>query len=327
MPDQAQKRSLGFRLYFRWREWSVQALPNGVATGLDIGLSNTSLAFVSLSFYTMLKSTTPLFLLLFAILMGIERMSWRLAGVIAIISLGLFLLVEGEEDGEFSWAGFLMVISASALAGLRWAITQVLLQGDAHNASRGGALEIIELLSPIMGVTLLVTSICVERPWRLFHTAFFSSWTHAAIVFAVAFADALIALCMVYAEFTLIANTSALTFMVAGTFKEVVTIGAAVFLLGEEFTPINGLGLVTLICGVSLFNYFKYKKYKEELLKERHAELMSEYDDGAKLEAVTERTGLLSPLEPERSHGIELVVKEGARGSGSTTVSPRHGIS
>ena len=61
-------------------------------------------------------------------------------------------------------------------------------------------------------------------------------------------------------------------------------------------------------------------------MKERHAELMSEYDDGAKLEAVTERTGLLSPLEPERSHGIELVVKEGARGSGSTTVSPRHGI-
>ena len=303
----------------------MQALPNGVATGLDIGLSNTSLAFVSLSFYTMLKSTTPLFLLLFAIMMGIERMSWRLAGVIAIISLGLFLLVEGEEEGEFSWAGFLMVISASALAGLRWAITQVLLQGDAHNASRGGALEIIELLSPIMGVTLLVTSICVERPWQLFRTAFFSSWTHAAIVFAVAFADALIALCMVYAEFTLIANTSALTFMVAGTFKEVVTIGAAVFLLGEEFTPINGLGLITLICGVSLFNYFKYKKYKEELLKESHAELMSEYDDGVKLEAVTERTGLLSPLGPERSHGIELVAKEGARVGGSTTVGPRHG--
>ena len=186
-------------------------------------------------------------------------------------------------------------------------------------------MEIIELLSPIMGVTLLVTSICVERPWQLFHTAFFSSWTHAAIVFAVAFADSLIALCMVYAEFTLIANTSALTFMVAGTFKEVVTIGAAVFLLGEEFTPINGLGLVTLIFGVSLFNYFKYKKYKEELLKQSRVELMSEYDDGVKLEAATERTGLLSPLGPERSHGIELVAKEGGGLGSATMASPRHG--
>ena len=306
-----------------WREWSVQALPNGVATGLDIGLSNTSLAFVSLSFYTMLKSTTPLWLLLFAILMGIERMSWRLAGVIAVISLGLFLLVEGEDEGEFSWAGFFMVMSASALAGLRWAITQVLLQGDAHNASRGGALEIIELLSPIMGLTLFVTSLLVEHPWRLFHTTFFESWGNAMIVFAVAFADALIALCMVYAEFTLIANTSALTFMVAGTFKEVVTIGAAVIFLGEEFTPINGIGLLTLICGVSLYNYFKYQKYKDEMLKRSQMDLMSEYDDRLKVDAATESTRLLSPLGPERSHAsngsIELV------GSGSAIASPRHG--
>jgi hypothetical protein len=122
----------------------------------------------------------------------------------------------------------------------------------------------------------------------------------------------------VYAEFTLIANTSALTFMVAGTFKEVVTIGAAVVFLGEAFTPINGLGLFTLICGVSLYNYFKYQKYKEELLKQSQIELMSQYDysdDRApKLDSATETTGLLSPLGPERSHSI-----------GSTTVaSPRH---
>jgi solute carrier family 35 protein C2 len=299
-----------------WKEYWMQIVPNGVATGLDIGLSNTSLAFVSLSFYTMLKSTTPLFLLLFAILMGIERMSWRLAGVVSVISLGLFLLVEGET--EFNLAGFFMVISASALAGLRWAITQVLLQGDAHSASRGGAIEIIEALSPVMGITLLVTSLCVEKPWRLAGTPFFSSWAHSSIVFGVALADALIALCMVYAEFTLIANTSALTFMVAGTFKEVVTIGAAVLFLGEEFTPINGLGLLTLICGVSLYNYFKYQKYKEDLLKQSQVELMSEYDDmvvGYTKEA-TETTSLLSPLGPERAHTMDF-------GNGST-VSPRY---
>lgn len=55
-----------------WKEYGKEVVPNGVATGLDIGLSNTSLAFISLSFYVMLKSTTPLFLLTFAILWGIE---------------------------------------------------------------------------------------------------------------------------------------------------------------------------------------------------------------------------------------------------------------
>jgi solute carrier family 35 protein C2 len=56
-----------------WKEYGKEVVPNGVATGLDIGLSNTSLAFISLSFYVMLKSTTPLFLLMFAILWGIEK--------------------------------------------------------------------------------------------------------------------------------------------------------------------------------------------------------------------------------------------------------------
>jgi len=56
-----------------WRQYFRDVVPNGVATGLDIGLSNTSLAFITLSFYVMCKSTTPLFLLTFAIIWGIER--------------------------------------------------------------------------------------------------------------------------------------------------------------------------------------------------------------------------------------------------------------
>ena len=48
-------------------------VPNGVSTGLDIGLSNYSLMLITLSFYTMCKSTTPVFLLTFAFIWGIER--------------------------------------------------------------------------------------------------------------------------------------------------------------------------------------------------------------------------------------------------------------
>ena len=48
-------------------------VPNGIITGLDIGLSNTSLVFITMSFYTMCKATVPVFLLFFAFLWGIER--------------------------------------------------------------------------------------------------------------------------------------------------------------------------------------------------------------------------------------------------------------
>ena len=48
-------------------------VPNGVSTGLDIGLSNYSLMLITLSFYTMCKSATPVFLLVFAFVWGLER--------------------------------------------------------------------------------------------------------------------------------------------------------------------------------------------------------------------------------------------------------------
>lgn len=48
--------------------------------------------------------------------------------MIAIICVGLILLVYGEA--EFNLAGFIIVMTASALSGLRWTITQVLLQGS-----------------------------------------------------------------------------------------------------------------------------------------------------------------------------------------------------
>jgi hypothetical protein len=57
------------------------------------------------------------------------RPSWSLAGVVLVIAAGLLLLVAGET--RFDLVGFLVVMGASMLAGFRWTITQVLLQGDA----------------------------------------------------------------------------------------------------------------------------------------------------------------------------------------------------
>lgn len=82
---------LGFKIVKRraeevttWRQYFRVVVPNGVATGLDIGLSNTSLAFITLSFYVMCKSTTPLFLLTFAILWGIERCALKSSSSIPV---------------------------------------------------------------------------------------------------------------------------------------------------------------------------------------------------------------------------------------------------
>jgi len=63
--------------------------------------------------------------------------SWSLAGVVAVIVSGLLLLVQGEAD--FDATGFVLVMSASCMSGLRFTLTQVLLHGNKGNGQEAGA--------------------------------------------------------------------------------------------------------------------------------------------------------------------------------------------
>lgn len=53
--------------------WLQKIAPVGVAIGADIALSNLSLVYITITLYTMCKSTTPVFVLIFAILFGLAR--------------------------------------------------------------------------------------------------------------------------------------------------------------------------------------------------------------------------------------------------------------
>lgn len=87
-------------------------------------------------------------------------------------------------------------------------------------------MEVLYQLTPVMGITLLLLSLGHERLWEsLPASPYFGSVGMTLLSFALIFGGAVIAFMMVVAEFALIANTSALTFMVAGTFKEIVTGG------------------------------------------------------------------------------------------------------
>jgi len=247
-----------------WKHYFRNIVPNGVSTGLDIGFSNLSLRTISLSFYTMCKSTTPMFLLLFAFVWGLESPSWSLSGIMVVITSGILLLVYGET--KFNFIGFSLVMTASCLAGLRWTLTQVLLQGNNNSKQRygdSGALELLEKLTPIMCGIVLFVSVCVERWHHLNRSPYFETSEQTFSTFGIIIALGVIAFLMVWTEFKVIKETSALTFMVAGTCKEVVTVAAAVALFGDEFGWINGLGLVILLLGVSLFNVHKYRKIKQ----------------------------------------------------------------
>ena len=58
--------------------WLDVSLTCGIVTSLDVALSNLSMVYITVTFYTMVKSSSPVFTLFFAALLKIEKITWRL---------------------------------------------------------------------------------------------------------------------------------------------------------------------------------------------------------------------------------------------------------
>ncbi|PHH67251.1 hypothetical protein CDD81_3020 [Ophiocordyceps australis] len=247
--------------------------PCGAATGLDIGLGNASLKFISLTFYTMCKSSSLAFVLLFAFMFRLETPTWRLVAIIAIMTLGVVLMVFGEV--EFKFGGFFLVISAAFFSGFRWGLTQILLL---RNPATSNPFSSIFYLSPVMFVTLISLAIPVEGfgpLWQGLKTLS-NEWGVVMTPLFLLFPGC-IAFLMTASEFALLQRTSVVTLSIAGIFKEVVTISAASVVFEDKLTFINLVGLLTTMAAIIAYNYVKITKMRQDAqvtVHGRHAELV-----------------------------------------------------
>ncbi|KAL0072759.1 hypothetical protein AAF712_000522 [Marasmius tenuissimus] len=237
-------------------EYGKKAFPTALATSLDIGLSNLSLKTITLSFYTMCKSSSLIFVLLFAFMFKLETFSWRLIGVIFLIFTGVILMVATET--AFVLGGFLLVISASGLGGLRWALTQLLLKNKKMGFSN--PVSTIFWLSPAMGVVLCILSLIIESWTSMFTSKFFESFWAALETILKLIAPGVLAFCMVLSEYYILQRAGVVPMSIAGIAKEVTTITVGAWFFGDQLTPLNITGVAITVCGIVLFTFHKYRK-------------------------------------------------------------------
>ncbi|ONK80570.1 uncharacterized protein A4U43_C01F19300 [Asparagus officinalis] len=253
-----------------WGDYLTKVVPTAVGTALDVDLSNASLVFISVTFATMCKSASPIFLLLFAFAFRLESPSTKLLGIILVISVGVLLTVAKET--EFDFWGFVFVMLAAVMSGFRWSMTQILLQKDAYGLKN--PITLMSYVSPLMAVMTAILSLAMD-PWHEFHkNVYFDSTWHIMRSCLLMLIGGSLAFFMVLTEYILVSATSAVTVTIAGVVKEAVTIVVAVFYLHDEFTLLKGVGLLTIMLGVSLFNWYKYQKFKKGQTNE-YGELMS----------------------------------------------------
>lgn len=240
--------------------------PCGAATALDIGMGNMSLGFISLTFYTMCKSSVLGFVLLFAILFRLEQLSWRTVCVIAAMTIGVVMMVAGET--AFNVVGFVLVMSASFCSGFRWSLTQILLL---RHPATSNPLSSIFFLAPIMFITLLAFAFPLENVQK-FTTGVrdLSAQVGVAKTMGVLILPGFLAFSMTAAEFALLKRTSVVTLSVCGIFKEVLLISFASRVFGDVLTPINISGLVITIVSIAAYNFMKFRQAQAVATKEAY---------------------------------------------------------
>lgn len=256
----------------------TRLISTGTTTSLDIGLGNTSLRFITLTFYTMCKSSVLIFVLVFAFLFRLEKPSVKLILIILTMTLGVLMMVAGET--AFHALGFSLAISASFFSGFRWALTQILLL---RHPATSNPFATMFFIAPIMFVTLFSIACVAETPTAVITGVYLLTREHGVLkALMLLLVPGAIAFCMIASEFTLLQRTSVVTLSICGIFKEVVTIGAAGIVFHDELSMVNISGLIVTVVSIASYNYLKVTKMREEArekLKKRDDQQYREVDD------------------------------------------------
>ncbi|XP_016966562.3 solute carrier family 35 member C2 [Drosophila biarmipes] len=267
------------RVQLDWRVALRKMAPTGVASAIDIGFSNWGLALVPISLYTMTKSSTIVFILLFAIALGLEKKSWYLVSIVGLIGTGLVMFT--YKSTQFNALGFFFILFASLSSGLRWSFAQFIMQKSKlglHNP-----IDMIYYMQPWMIASLVPLVFGIEGARFVAvledlhnHTSNEITWAIAKIT-----AGALLAFLMEFSEFLVLCKTSSLTLSIAGIFKDICQLALAVTLKKDQLSVINYIGLVICLAGIVCHLLHKYTSMKESQRQQKEMEFDNDQEESS----------------------------------------------
>ncbi|KAL1021206.1 hypothetical protein UPYG_G00010150 [Umbra pygmaea] len=238
------------RVMLKWKDYLSKVAPVAMTTALDIGLSNWSFLFITISLYTMTKSSAVLFILFFSLVFKLEEPNLYLIVVVLLIASGLFMFT--FESTQFNLEGFIMVLLASFIGGIRWTLTQLLMQ----KAELGlqNPIDTMYHLQPLMflGLFPLFTfneGLSLSTSEKLFRVDELSPLLYSLVTLSV---GGSLAFGLGFSEFLLVSKTSSLTLSISGIFKEVCTLLLATHLMGDRMSWLKWLGFAICVSGISL---------------------------------------------------------------------------
>ncbi|XP_071812955.1 solute carrier family 35 member C2-like isoform X5 [Apostichopus japonicus] len=249
-----------------WKVYLTKVAPTGLASVFDIGFSNWSMLYITIELYTMSKSTAVIFILVFGIIFHLQEPHLSQVVVIFLISGGLFMFT--YHSTSFNLMGFVLVITASVLSGIRWSLAQILTQHDSHEGGLRNPVDTIYHLQPIMILGLLPLAIPVEGLQVASSSRIFGFSDEGVLMFTMATTSlgAILAFMLALSEYLLVSQTSSLTLSISGIFKEIVVLYLAITFSkdGSQLLIINKLGMVICLLGITFHVYIKAKEINKK---------------------------------------------------------------
>lgn len=300
--------SINWKFYFKY------IIPTAAATAGDIGFGNVSFEFVPLTVYTIIKSSSIAFVLLFGCIFRLERFHWKLVVIVVVMFVGVVVMVydpsgnqKNDSNSKIIFGSFL-VLASSCLSGLRWVYTQVILRKELIKYDRVAStvedtsieeqiinpkekphpIHTIYRLAPVMGIILFLTALIIERPFpglfdlRVFrflktvdgNEILYISFESVSRGIILLIFPGLEVFVMTLCEFGILQIAKVLTLSIAGIVKEVLTIVFGVLILNEKISGLHSW--VGMVIILLDVSYYNYFRYTENNLKSEVEPVSSE---------------------------------------------------
>ncbi|TKR95398.1 hypothetical protein L596_009573 [Steinernema carpocapsae] len=228
----------------------------GVCASMDIGLSNWALEYVTVSLYTMAKSSSIIFIVAFSLLLRLERWRPSLGLTATLIATGLFLFT--WQAAQLDMLGLLLVELAAASTGVRWTVSQLVMQREDQATSLRHPLDMVIHVQPWMVVAILPLLFVFEGGELTLTRIFMyeKEYQPLRVMFLITFGG-LLAFLMEMSEYLLLVHTSGITLNIFGIIKEVMTLLLAHQLNGDRLSNINLFGLLLCLLGMTIHGLSK----------------------------------------------------------------------
>eukprot|EP00927_Polykrikos_kofoidii_P039406 TRINITY_DN33803_c0_g1_i1.p1 TRINITY_DN33803_c0_g1~~TRINITY_DN33803_c0_g1_i1.p1 ORF type:complete len:362 (-),score=37.88 TRINITY_DN33803_c0_g1_i1:39-1124(-) len=232
----------------------------GLMQGVEIGLTNKALQWISVSHRTMINSTNVLFIMISARFWGLEKVDFlRMVSAILLMVGGIAQCFDYEDSrhGTTKLQGVIVQIISCLISSQRWCLVQYIMQRSSRDSALGqmSKLAMLARILPMTCVDCLLLCLFFEPEAFALSNFSFSVAENVSVV-----ATALTL--MLWMEFLLVSRLSAVAFNVLSSVHQVPIVLAGVAVLHNKVTIMGAAGFLLCIVGASVYAVARHMENK-----------------------------------------------------------------